>query len=355
MRAGRLQEAEAGFSAIVKADPSFAEAYLNLGLVLEDQGKNAQAAENFHKAIGLKPRLRGANLFLGIAEYRLNHVPEAVGALEKETQSYANDANAWMWLGIAQLANDQPEKAAKDLDKAAELDPKNVDILYHRGRAHLLVSKGSYEQMFKLDPDSWRVHQVLAQAYAESERHEQAVAEFEVAIKKASNQPGLHEELGTEYLRMGKTEAAEAEFRLELHVDPDSATALYRLGTVQVESGDPVGGKNSIETALKKSPRLKNAQYYLGRAQMQLRNDEAAIAAFKQAITAESDADIIQQAWYQLGVVYRRSGRMEEAKQALAMFQKLKDASNEHEQQMFQRKRAAQLEGQPADKANPPE
>jgi Flp pilus assembly protein TadD len=63
--------------------------------------------------------------------------------------------------------------------------------------------------MLHADPESWRVRQVLAQADAEADRDEDAVAEYQAAIKLAPNQPGLHEELGAEYQKTGKPEAAE--------------------------------------------------------------------------------------------------------------------------------------------------
>ena len=89
-----------------------------------------------------------------------------------------------MWLGVVQLADEQADQAAESLDRAAKLNPDNVDILYNRGRAHLLVSKNSYEKMYKADPDTWRVHQVLAQAYAESDRHEEAIANTRLPFGK---------------------------------------------------------------------------------------------------------------------------------------------------------------------------
>src|SRR6266850_4256372 len=131
------------------------------------------------------------HLFLGIAYFRLNQMDKALAAIQKESVSYPKDAHAWMWLGVGRLAEDKPEEAAEALDKAATLAPDDMDILYHRGRAHLLVSKNSYAKMFKAGPKSWRVHQVLAQANAEADRHMDAVAEYQAAIKLAPTQPGL--------------------------------------------------------------------------------------------------------------------------------------------------------------------
>lgn len=343
LREGRLDDAAAGFRAVVKATPTFAEAYFNLGLVCQQQGKYEDAIASFQKALRIKPRLHGANLFLGISELRLNHFDQAIIALQKETTAYPKESPAWMWLGVVWLAEEKPEKAIEALDRAYKLDPENTDVLYHRGRAHLLVSKDSYVQMFKLDPKSWRVHQVLAQTDAESEHHEEAVAEYLEAIKLAPKQPGLHEELGTEYRILVKLPEAEAAFRQELEIDPNNVLARYKLGVMMVEKGEAKEGKQLIEDALKDKPGLRNSDYNLGRAEMQLGNDEKAVEDFKRALQGDSEQEIIRQSWYQLGTVFRRMHRTAEAQQAFAMYQRLKD-EEEADLQARKRKRALQQE-----------
>jgi len=120
MREGHLDAASAGFAAIVKETPNFAEAHLNLGLVLQEQNKFDEASTSFQRALILKPKLRGANLFLGVALFRLNRLDQAVVAIQKETAAYPKDPAAWMWLGVVRLAQEKPEEAAEALDKAAE-------------------------------------------------------------------------------------------------------------------------------------------------------------------------------------------------------------------------------------------
>jgi len=230
-----------------------------------------------------------------------------------------------MWLGVVDLARDQPEDAANALDKAAQLAPDNTDILYHRGQAHLLVSKNSYARMFKADPKSWRVHQVLAQANAEAERYLDAIAEYESAIKLAPQQPGLHEELGSEYRNAGKMDEAEAAFERELEIDPHNILARYKLGVLFVEKGDAVKGKPLIEAAAHEKPGLRHLDYNLGRVDMLLGKDVAAAEHLQRATSAPADPDVLEQTWYQLGIVYRRLHRMDEAQQAMVTFQRLKD------------------------------
>jgi tetratricopeptide (TPR) repeat protein len=324
MRRGNLEQASDGFGAVVKAAPRFAEAHLNLGLVREEQGRHEEAIASFREALRLKPNLRGANLFLGIADYRLNRLDEAAHTLRKEATANPQDATAWMWIGVVELAREHAEEAADALDKAAKLAPNDVDILYHRGQAHLLVSRNSYERMFKQDPKSWRVHQVLAQTAEEAERYSDAIGEYLAAIRLAPTAPGLHEELGTAYLNSSKLQEAEEAFQRELQLDPHNVLARYKLGVLAMESGDGAKAKELIQEALREKPGLEDADYNLGRAEAMMGDDSAALEHFKRAAQG-SDPDSVRQAWYQLGGVYRRLHRMEEARQAMAVFQKLKD------------------------------
>lgn len=338
MREGNLDQAAEGFVAVVKTSPTFAEAYLNLGLVREEQGRHEEAITNFQKALQLKPRLRGANFFLGVAQYRINHLDLALTALHKETAANPKDANAWMWVGVVALEKGDGDQAADALDKAARLAPENVDILYHRGQAHLFVSNESYARMFKADPKSWHVRQLLAEVNADAERHMDAIAEYQAAIKLAPNEPRLHEELGTELRIAGKMEEAEKNFQQELVIDPDNVVAKYKLGVIVMERGDAAKGKQLIEEALRVMPNLRHAEYNLGRAEMLLGNDLAAAQWLQQATVAPaSDPDIVRQSWYQLGIVYRRLHRMDEAQKAMATFQKLKDEEGESSQKALKR------------------
>jgi len=337
MRAGNLDAAAAGFAEVIKQAPTFAEAHFNLGLVREEQGQHTEAIASFEKALSLKPRLRGANLFLGVAHYKLNELDHALAALKKEAAAYPKDAAAWMWVGVVSLAKDRPEEAAAALDQAAKLAPTDVDILYHRGQAHLLVSKNSYAEMFKADPKSWRVRQVIAQANAEAERHIDAIAEYGAAIKLAPRQPGLHEELGSEYRNAGKPQEAEAAFQQELEIDPYNVLARYKLGVLAVERNEGAKAKELIEAALRQKPGLRHADYNLGRAEMQIGNDRVAAEHFQAATKSETDPEILQQSWFQLGIVYRRLHRMPEAQQAMATFQMLKDQEAENSQKQLKR------------------
>jgi tetratricopeptide (TPR) repeat protein len=356
MHEGRVEEAAAGFAAAAKRQPTLAEAHFNLGLADEELGKYGEAILSLREALKLKPHLHGANLFLCISEFRLNHLEEAATAAEKEAAAYPKDATAWMWLGVVRLAEDRPEEAADALDRAAKLSPDDADVLYHRGRAHLLVSKNSYAHMFKVNPSSWLVHRVLAQANAEADRHVDAIAEYEAAIKLAPTQPGLHEELGTEYRAVNKIPQAEEAFRKELELDPHNVLATYKLGAIEIEKGDGAKGKELVVAAQREKPNLVHLDYNLGRAEMLLNNDAAAAEHFERAVKNDTDPEVVEQTWFQLGTAYRRLHRMDEARNAMATYQQLKDEEAQKSQKALETYREQHPDAADAPSAsNPPQ
>ena len=348
LRAGNLDQAAQDFSAAVKMNPSFAEASFNLGLVRMQQGKFEEAIATLDRSLALNPRLRGAHLFLGIAHYRRNEYDRAIPALKRETEIDPSNAQAFMWLGVAELAKGDNFGASAALDKAAELKPQDVDILYHRGRAHMLVSKASYEEMYKADPNSWRVHQVLSQSYADADRVDDAIAECQLAVNARPNEPGLHEELGDLYWRQNQLAKAETEFQNELKADAESTESLYKLAVISLERSKTDVAADLLSQVLKRTPHSADAEYQLGRAQAQMGNVDAAVASFNAAVTdsGKSDTETLRQSYYQLAQLYRRQQKPEESRAALDSFMRLKQQADAEQSQNLQDKlrRSAQLQ-----------
>lgn len=324
LRQGDLQQAVASFKTVTVKRPEFAEGYFDLGLALEQQLDYPAAVDALEKARRLKPNLRGANLFLGIAEYQLGALDKAVLALQREVKLNPQDAKARMWLGICLVDSKHYAEGATELDAAAAIAPKDTDILYHRGRAHMLVSKESYEQMFALDPDSFRVHEVLGQADAEAGRTSDAIDQYKLAIQSSPRHAGLHEELGDLYWTAGQTDAADASYREELTIDPYSVTTYYKLGSLQEILGRPQVAQPLLEKAVGLDPSFENAYYYLGRAQIEAGQDAAGIANLQRVSVSKADPTLKTLAFYQLARAYRRLHRTDEADAALAQFRALR-------------------------------
>jgi tetratricopeptide (TPR) repeat protein len=336
MRRGDTAEAIRDFSEFTRQQPGSAMGYFNLGLALEQGGQPQAALAALHKARSLEPSLRGIPLFMGITSYRLNRLSEAHDALSQATRLEPKNSVAWMWLGIVELAQEHPELAVAALDKAAQLDPTNLDILYHRGRAHLLVAKQSYSAMFKLDPNSWRVHEVVGQADAEAFRFDNAIDEFTLAVHAAPQEPGLHEELGDAYWAAYKLQQADDAYTEEIKIDPGNTAALYKLGSLRVTRNDVSAGLPLLEQALAADPELTDAHYYLGKAEATLGKDDAAVEQFKLATVDKNAEELRIMSWYQLAMLYRRAHRSQEAADAMISFRQMKAARDLRQQTHFQ-------------------
>jgi tetratricopeptide (TPR) repeat protein len=329
LRSGHMDAAIAGFQKITQDAPRFAEGYLNLGLALSQVSRDQEAVAALQKATALKPSLRGAALFLAISEYRLNHFDTAALAIRKETALDPADAQAWMWQGIIDLAQAKLARAVEEFDHAYSLAPNNVDILYHRGRAALALSRQSYEDMFKLDPHSWHVHQVLAEADVESDHDADAVEQYKQAIASAPVQSGLYEAMGSSLWRSGKFQEAEQAFEEALKIDPNDTLTLYKLGCLRVDRGDAAGGKPLLLQAIAADPSLKLSSYYLGRAESELGENSQAVADFNKIIAENVDPDTTKQAYFQLSRVYRKLHDNAEAASAQATYRQLDQKSKD--------------------------
>jgi tetratricopeptide (TPR) repeat protein len=329
LRKGDAAEAVRDFRQFLRLQPGSAEGHFNLGLALESAGQWEEALAQLHKAASLQPGLHGIRLFTGIVNYKLNHLSAAHDELVSQTQLEPKNAAGWMWLGVVELARDHADAAAAALDHAAALDPTDLDILYHRGRAHLLISKQSYSAMFKLSPDSSRVHEVLGQADAEAYRPDDAIAEFQLAIRAAPHQPGLNEELGDACWTAGKFQEADDAYSEEIKNDTANAVARYKLGSLRVTRGDAARGVPLLEQALALDPTISDAHYYLGKGNAALGKVDLAIEHFRLATNPQGTEDLRLMSWYQLATLYRNLHRSDEAGEALAAFLKMKTARDE--------------------------
>jgi tetratricopeptide (TPR) repeat protein len=327
MTSGDFAAAVTAYSVVAHQQPDLAEGHFNLGLALFQSGQLNNARPELARALALKPGLRGANLFLGLIDYRENRFKDGEVRFERETALDSHNAKAFMWLGVCRLAEDNPQGAIAALDKAYALEPDDVDILYHRGHAYFLVAEASYATMFQLNRDSVRVHQVLAEAYAKATRNQQAIAELEMAVKIAPRQPGLHEELADQYWVVGDLDKATAVYHEELSIDPYATSSKYKLGSLLALSQNPAEGVSLLRDALHADPSLTDAHYYLGVGLAAIDQPTEAIGEFNQAISADPKNDRAISAWFRLAQVYRKLHQNDDAQAAMQNFLRLRAES----------------------------
>lgn len=325
MREGRVTDAEADFLRATKLAPAFAPAYLDLGLAQLKEGKLTEATASIQRSIDIDPKSPGAHLFLGIAEYQSNHIQEAIDNLQQEIDEAPDNSQALLWLGIVELSSGHPEKATGPLDRAAALNPTDLNTLDYRGQAHMEVAKSSYAQMYRLDPGSWRVHRLNAQIDAEADQHKQAIDEYQAAIHIAPKEADLYEGLGEEYRRIGQLDLAQQAFARQLQLTPGNPIAMYNLGSVEIDRSEESSGVPLLEQVVKLYGKPTVADYYLGRGLAAEAKYAESAAELRRATGVQGEVQL--RAWYELGQIYRKMDRADDAHNALLQYQQLRQAS----------------------------
>lgn len=131
---GDAQAALARYQKALQMDPDFYPALNNLGTLLEQQGRHAQAEEAFSKAIGINPDDGEAYINLGHVLYEEGQYRAAIGRLEQGLKRSPQSAAGYFFLGSTYFKLQDLEKAEPLLQKACELDPE------HMGAARLQLA-----------------------------------------------------------------------------------------------------------------------------------------------------------------------------------------------------------------------
>ena len=258
----------------------------------------------------------------------------AAKAAKDLAAQHPNDPEAWKIAGFAELNMKQYAEAAKDLEKAVELQ----------------------RQSKQQDPNT---ESALGQAYVLSEKYQQALPLLAAATTRDASKPDplMIYYRGVAEYKTGKTAEAEKSFNSVVKLNPKDSLSLFYLAQIALAKNDLDGAINSLNRATVNDARMTGAwtlltSSYLRRAAMstdpaksdadyinavrsgealiKLRTDAEAITLFGQALigskqyaraasaldrAATQDANGVT--FYLLGVAHSRAANFPKAIAAL--------------------------------------
>lgn len=171
---GELNQAADCYRDALRLNPNFAEAYNNLGYVLRQQGRFAEATAMLDMALAINPDLGPAHLNQGIVA--------ATSGRHDAAEQFFRQAAAFM--------------------------PENPEC-------------------------HWRLGDLLV----ELDRHEQAIPAYQVALALHPELPETRINLGSVYYNLGRWDEAQRHYRIALEIHPHSAPAAYFLGMTEQVQG----------------------------------------------------------------------------------------------------------------------
>ena len=327
---GDLATAEKEYRAVLKLSPDLAEVSSNLGLVYYLQRKDEDAIKVFQEALKRKPSLVAANLFLGMTYTRTNQYDKSIEPLKNAISLNPGEIRAYLNLGLSHMELGQEREALQVLQSASDRWPNDVELLYNLGIVYTRLMTNTYKKMAEIDPDSYRVHQLLGASYEVRRESKKAIEEYKLAIQKKPDFAGLHYALGNIYWKEGDLAQAEKEFLEEIKISPEHYLATWKLGNTYLLNKQYDLAFQYLEKALKQRPDLGQAHRDMGKALLQTDGDLARATAHLKRVTELAPEEPTTH--YLLAQVYRKQGRRAEQAAELAIFEKLRRAQQEREQ-----------------------
>jgi tetratricopeptide (TPR) repeat protein len=258
-QSGRAAEALPHYQAAVRIKPDYLDAHLNLGVISFESRDFAAATNHFHAALTIKPDYLKAHGNLGLALIELrdfagasNHLAQAVAADPARARNRCLYALALVELGNAPAA-------IAEATAALQSDGNNGVAFALLGRAHAL--RGEVPE----------ARQMMARA-----------------LQLSPDVPEVRFWAGLEAAKQGDYEVALLQLEMSLTIKTDWAEAHYCLATVHLQQGNVAKAvehnRKAIESATEWPEPLNNLAWLLATTpQAELRNGPESVELARRA------------------------------------------------------------------------
>jgi anaphase-promoting complex subunit 3 len=165
---------------------------------------------------------------------------------------------------------------------------------------------------------------LLGQAAAQQRDYSSAITYYRKALALDHSIPEAHLGIALIEMRNGQLQASETELRAELSAHPKDFRAKYYLAYVLGLSQKHIAAERLLRVILSKRPDFPEAHATLG---TELLAQNRPSDALEELLIADKLSPSQAKLHYQLGIVYRKLGRAQEAEQAFARYRELKQHS----------------------------
>jgi Tfp pilus assembly protein PilF len=239
LKAGQLDAAEAAFRDVLRAGAERGFVHHNLGIVLEQRGRDAEAVVHFRAAARLDPSYGPARLLAGTSLLALARVREARAELEHAVRLMPREAVAHTQLAEACRRLADNLCVADAYRQLVQLAPGDPEYAYRLGTAYLRVSQWAHERIVTIDSDSARLHQALGREYLRQDRPDLALRALLQAAEADATLPEIHLALARIHFDEGRLDDAAREIERELVLVPSSKDALELKARIEAARRNP--------------------------------------------------------------------------------------------------------------------
>jgi Flp pilus assembly protein TadD len=280
----------------VAANPKDSTAWYDLGYVYKATKRRPEAIDAYTKCLAIKPDIYQATLSLGLLLAQDGKDAEAAKYMKLALKlmppntSAADKALNWKTLGEIEQKSD-PADAAVAFRKASELAPKDIESHLLAGRMlstnkDFAGAEKEYRAALALDPHSKDALTGLIDLYRDNNRVEEGQAALREYAKQYPDDPKIHLLVGQSLLKSGDTTGAVAEFDAGLKQSPGDVNLLHEVAAMYASLKKFDQAAPRYADLVKAAPNDPEYHYQYGVVLMQLHRfpeaQEQLISALKQ-------------------------------------------------------------------------
>jgi len=355
-KAGKLEEAEQLYRAILQSQPAHPDVNHNLGVIAVSVNKADVALPLFKTALEANPKIELfwlSYIDTLIKEKQFDNAKQALKQAEKQGVA-AEKLNVLETKLTPTVQVNEPKLAAQN--KSLSLSQKLKKLSEQKKRkktarqnlktnnpsqqqlSHLLeyYQNGRFNEAEKLaitiskdfpnHPFSWKV---LGAVLGTTGRKSEAVDANQTAVALSPQDADAHFNLGNTLKELGRLDEALASYTQAIALKPDFAQAHYNLGNTLKDLGRLDEALTSFTQAIALKPDYAKAHYNLGNTLKELGRLDEALASYNQAIALKPD---FAEAHSNLGNTLQELKRLDEAlasyNQAIALKPDYAEAHN---------------------------
>jgi tetratricopeptide (TPR) repeat protein len=305
---------------------------------VNDNASSDRKAQSFQSDLS-KWESTPAKAYLGPNSCKLHRYSQCIAWLQKAKPV---TSAAYLLIGKANFELQQYESAAEALAKVHGDKNANAEASYWLERTYQSMGAEAYARLESSFPDSWRVHELLAEVFALRGDSDDAAKEYQAALQLGPGEAELHESLGEFYLDNHADQDAQHELTKAVELDPSRTKTLYLLGRLYVLDNQNEKAVPILVRALEIQPNLNAASALLGTVYIRLGKFAEAVPPLESAAPLDHMGNI----HYQLFQAYRKLGQDELAEKALARSQEIRRSSLEHDQALIMGPKRVETESQ---------
>ena len=288
-QAGQLQEAEAAYQRILRVDPRHADALHLLGVIGQQRGEPALAAELIGKAIATNSSNAVYHTNLGAAQQALGNFRDSEESYRRAIRLQPRYPDAHFNLGVLLAGRGEIAAAQQAYEQAVRIKPELAEAHVNLGNIHkslgrLNEAEAAFRRAIRARPSYSLAHYNLGNLFHDQQRLEEAVDSYERALKYAPRSLDILYNLGTACLAAEQVDRAVAALQQAIAIAPDNARAHNNLGLARRKEGNLSGARQCFERACTLSPPFAEAHNNLGSVQSALGNFDAAVESYRKAI-----------------------------------------------------------------------